>query len=1152
MSLPKFIPYSLIIYLSLMGFANADEPITTTWLDTQQATLENAQATFPAEETALSEKILALDVVTDEMLQDSAEKRQLANQQVEALHLEQTKAEAQLAKQQEALSTLKTKLEELTQYPSDELTVAHNQSIDDVQKQMAEPQQTIVLQQRHIEILKQQIALAAKKTALTLKWQIQLQTASFQSIIKKREEMIAIAKATVESQKESVEMAEIEQPNKIAQLKSVQVTLEELSKKVDEAALDKDAAEVDVSNSNLERQNATVGLDKKRQSFKEQQDKLETLRKATGEEALVQEQKIVELENHVKQQEKLLFLEEQELDILNQRAEHTAKQFTLATRWYEKLQPVLAERKKLDLQVYMQKEQQRHLTEAANLRGKLNNLSGESVAERQLLLVQIQKANEQSQQVERLLNTQSIEEQLTQWQMQTDKPAEEAKGFSEKKLETLQGAMDSVDGLLNDLHAMQTLLQNKSSILVKQQNVLSKRGESLSGKALSNNKKAQKILKGFQESLQKELDTVPTLQAKGQDTMIHLETAYKEHLSLALWRMRELPTNIAEWQGLLKSVTQVPIFLQQVFELTQNGIKQAFQQTEIQHWYKIAIILLIWIVFIVGLIMWLGKRIKASVDKRLLGSRLLRMNALSIAIIGVLSLLLWQIQPNPLTITVTLIILLTGLAGKLLINMLRLWIEKVDPKLYRKLRWRLIFLVILSIFVALVHIEAEGDMLVLSVSAIDVIDTIFMILLSLIVLPLLKLRKVMLNHLLEGISGYWRLVISLISLLLPLAILAVSVLALMGYISMGWMLAKQLSLFLLVLTVWLIAQGFLAVLIDSWKYSKTKESRFYDLWTEDLIPLFSKLLGLILLGLAVMGIVWLNGWYSDVAIKENIQSFFTYSLFMMGEKSITVGQLLMGLVLLWAVFWFGSWSRRLTYRWVYLKITDTGVRNSLSVFTQYAVILIGLLIVLNVIGIDPTTLTVFAGAVGIGVGFGLQHIASNFMSGILLLVQRPLRKGDFLDLDGTEATVEKIGITNTIVSTRDHVEVIVPNSEFITSQFNNLTHFDKIVRTNLTVGISYDDDPHVAEELIMNVLKEIPETLPQYDVWFSEMADSSVNFLVRYFVDYKEIHPLKVQSKVLFMIWDRFKEEGITIPFPQQDIHIKSLTEEHFKVQQVK
>jgi hypothetical protein len=983
--------------LSLIGLSNvnADEPITAEWLDAQQASLDKAVAALPAESQALGDKIAALKSVTDKMLQAAADKRIAANQKVESLRLELTKAVAQLQKQQDAISTLTAKLDELSQYPRAELTVAHNQSIDEIQKQLAEPQQAIELEKRYIEILKKQIDLAAQKTALALKWHVKLQNVSFEPMIKKRQEMIAVAKTSVERQKEALEMAETEQPNKIAQLKSVQVTVDEISKQFDKAGLDKDAAEVELSNLRLESTNATASLEKKLQSLKEQQDKLETLRKATGEETVIQEQKIFELENQVQQQEKLLALDEQELEILNQRVELGEKQLALAIRWYEKLQPVLAERKKLDSQAYMQKKQQEHLARAADLRAQLNQLpfSDNSAVERELLKVQIHEANEQAQQVERQLKILSIEEQLTQWQ--TEKTADEAKEFSKTKLKTLQGAMDSVDALLDELHTMQALLQSKIAILDKQQNVLSKRGESLSGNALASNKKAQQILVNLKASLQKELDDIPSVQARGQETWLNLEAAYKEYSNLALWRMRELPTNQAEWQGLVKEISQVQFFLTQGFELTQNGVKQAFQQTSMQEWYKIISILLIWLLFIIWMLVWL--------KQRLLGLRLLRMNAFSIAVIGMVSLLLWQLKPNMLTITVAFIFLFTWLVGKMLINLLRLLLEEVDLKLYKKLRWRIVFLALLSIFVALVHIEPEGDMLALSISTLDTIDSIFMLLLSLLVLPMFRLRKVMLNHLLKGVAGYWRLVISLISFLLPLAILAVSVLAVLGYVTMGWMVVKQLSVFFLVLTAWAIAQGILLVFMELWKDSTDKESRFYEMWTTELIPLFSKFIGLILFGLAVIAVVWLNGWYSDVAISGYLQ------------QTVTIRNLLIGLVLLWIVFWLITWLRILTYRSIYLKITDNGVQ------------------------------------------------------------------------------------------------------------------LDRL-RTNLTIGINSHDDLQVAEKLILEILEKIPETLPRYDVWLSEITNSSVNLTVRYFVNYKQNHPQEVQSKVLFMIWERFKEESITKP----------------------
>ena len=415
--------------------------------------------------------------------------------------------------------------------------------------------------------------------------------------------------------------------------------------------------------------------------------------------------------------------------------------------------------------------------------------------------------------------------------------------------------------------------------------------------------------------------------------------------------------------------------------------------------------------FIIWLLVWLGRKIKASIEKRLLGTRLLKMNIFSIAVIGIISILLWQLQANQLTITIAFIFGFTWIVSKILINFWRLLLEDVDLKLYKKLRWRTIFLALLSIFIALVHIEPESNMLALSVAALDTIDTVFMLLLSLLVLPLFNLRKVMLNHLLKGIAGYWRLLISLISLLLLLAILAVPILALLGYIAMAWMVIKQLTVFFLVLAAWLIAQGILLFFTELWKESTDKESRFYEMWTKDLIPLFSKFIGLILFGLAVIAVIW--GWYYNVAINSS-------PLFMISGQSITIGEVLISLIILWILFWLLNWFRIFTYRSIYLKIVDNGVQ------------------------------------------------------------------------------------------------------------------LDKL-RTNLNIGINSRDDLEFIKGLILAELEEIPETLPRYDVWLSEITNTGVNLTIRYFVNYKQHHPQEIQSKVLFMIWDRLKKEGITQPLPQPE-----------------
>jgi potassium efflux system protein len=243
------------------------------------------------------------------------------------------------------------------------------------------------------------------------------------------------------------------------------------------------------------------------------------------------------------------------------------------------------------------------------------------------------------------------------------------------------------------------------------------------------------------------------------------------------------------------------------------------------------------------------------------------------------------------------------------------------------------------------------------------------------------------------------------------------------------------------------------------------------------------------------------------------------------------------------VVWLGRWIREVTYRWIYARIVDLGARHSLSVFTQYAVVVVGLLITLRLLGIDLTTLAIFAGALGVGIGFGLQNIANNLVSGILLLIERPLRSGDIINIGNREGLVTRMGMRSLTIKNWDYQDVIIPNSEIIGSAFINWTHSDNVLRTKLTLGVSYDNDPYQAKQVIEQVLKAHPAVLknPAPAVWLSDLGSSSVNFHVQYYFDLKQHNGLEVKSQILFNLWDRLKAAGIRIPYSQQDLYIKEL-----------
>ena len=201
----------------------------------------------------------------------------------------------------------------------------------------------------------------------------------------------------------------------------------------------------------------------------------------------------------------------------------------------------------------------------------------------------------------------------------------------------------------------------------------------------------------------------------------------------------------------------------------------------------------------------------------------------------------------------------------------------------------------------------------------------------------------------------------------------------------------------------------------------------------------------------------------------------------------------------------------------------------------------GFLITLNVMGINLTSLVVLLGGLGVGIGFGLQNIANNFVSGLLLLLERPVRTGDIINISGQhEGEVTRLGMRSLTVKTWDKKDVIVPNSELISNAFINWTRSDNILRTTLYIGVSYDDDPHKVKELIAEVLEQQEELLsdPPVNLILWDFGDSAVTFRIDYYQDIRNSSIFKVRDRILFMIWDVLKEHQITIPYPQRDVHV--------------
>ena len=222
---------------------------------------------------------------------------------------------------------------------------------------------------------------------------------------------------------------------------------------------------------------------------------------------------------------------------------------------------------------------------------------------------------------------------------------------------------------------------------------------------------------------------------------------------------------------------------------------------------------------------------------------------------------------------------------------------------------------------------------------------------------------------------------------------------------------------------------------------------------------------------------------------------------------------------------------------------ERGLRQTLSTLTRYIIIGIAALIGLNLAGIPLRSLAIFAGAFGIGIGFGMQNIIGNFISGIILLFERPMSVGDVITLeDGTLGTIEKISARCTTIQTPDAITITVPNSKFIENRITNWTHPKTQMRGFVSVGVAYGSDTNLVKKCLLEIARQNPQvkTFPEPFVRFAEFGDSALIFQLYFWAD----DPGKrwfTQSELNFAIDEVFRENKIEIAFPQRDIHIRSI-----------
>lgn len=220
---------------------------------------------------------------------------------------------------------------------------------------------------------------------------------------------------------------------------------------------------------------------------------------------------------------------------------------------------------------------------------------------------------------------------------------------------------------------------------------------------------------------------------------------------------------------------------------------------------------------------------------------------------------------------------------------------------------------------------------------------------------------------------------------------------------------------------------------------------------------------------------------------------------------------------------------------------ERGIQESITNLTMYVVWGMGILIALHAVGFNTAALAVVLGAMGIGLGFGLQNIFSNFISGIILLFERPIQAGDDIEINGLWATVQKINVRATVVQTYDNASIIIPNSEFISSQVTNWSFKDRRLRRKITIGVAYGSDTLLVRDTLLEIAANTPKVLkrPAPDVVFSDFGDSALIFMLRFWTTLDGF--LATESEIRYEIDRVFNEKQINIAFPQRDIHVYNM-----------
>lgn len=294
-------------------------------------------------------------------------------------------------------------------------------------------------------------------------------------------------------------------------------------------------------------------------------------------------------------------------------------------------------------------------------------------------------------------------------------------------------------------------------------------------------------------------------------------------------------------------------------------------------------------------------------------------------------------------------------------------------------------------------------------------------------------------------------------------------------------------------------------------------------------------------------IVAISGWLyvaiSILGINDNVTTILDSAAFSVSDFRISLLLLMKILLMLVVTLWISvSLGNFLERRILKNEDLTPGLKILIGKILRITLIVLALIIAISSIGIDLTVFSVLSGAIGVGIGFGLQKVVSNFISGLIILADRSIKPGDTISLGDTFGWINELRARFVSVVTRDGMEYLIPNEDFITQQVINWSFSNELVRIDVPFGVSYDSDPHQVGELAIEATRSV-ERVVNYRpsvCWMTGFGDSSLDFVLRVWIKDPQNGLTNIRGQILLALWDTFKENGIKIPYPHREVIMKN------------